>query len=82
MKTLGIDITTYPIPAHGAVGRLVEEGAVVVIPETGKVQGLNELGARIWMLSDGSLTVNEIVEGISGEYDAGRARVETDTAAF
>ncbi|MDX1435163.1 MAG: PqqD family protein [Anaerolineales bacterium] len=82
MNANDIDLAAVPRPETGAVGRLVEDGAVVVIPQTGKVQVLNEIGARIWSLADGTRTVNEIVEAIIAEYDAGRLQVEADTAAF
>ena len=65
-----IELAAYPVPSRQAVGRQLEGEAVVVLPEHGRVKVLNEVGARVWALADGSRTVAEIVEILAGEYAA------------
>lgn len=73
---------TYPIPQANAVGRIVDDKAVIVLPDRGKVKVLNEVGARIWALTDGSRSIAEIVDAICAEYAVERAQAESDTLAF
>lgn len=77
-----LDLDTRPAPNPTVVGRVVEGEAVLVLPERGEVKVLNEVGARIWELVDGSRTVREIVDTICAEYDVEVAQAESDTLAF
>ena len=77
-----IDLSTYPVPAPQAIGRVMEDEAVVVLADQGRVKVLNEVGARIWALADGSRTVHEIISTLSGEYAADRQAIEQDALAF
>ena len=72
----------YVVPDSRVIGRLIDEEAVLVLPEQGKVQVLNEVGARIWSLADGTRTVREIAAVICAEYEVDRAQAEADTLAF
>jgi hypothetical protein len=38
-------------------GRRLEHEAVVVLPDKGEVKVLNEVGAQIWALADGTRSV-------------------------
>lgn len=77
-------ITLDSHPAHQAStqGRLLDAEAVVVLPEKGEIKVLNEVGARIWALADGSRSVREIAILISTEYAVSSAEAEADTLAF
>ena len=77
-----IDLSAYPIPSAQAVGRQLDGEAVVVLPEQGRVKVLNEVGARVWILADGSRTVADIIEMLAGEYAADPATIERDVLAF
>ncbi len=70
------------IPNPEVVGRIVEGEAVLVSPEQGKVTVLNEVGATIWTLVDGTRKVREIAAAISLEYAADPAVIEADTLAL
>ncbi len=63
-------------------GRLLENEAVVVLPEKGQVKVLNEVGARIWSLADGGRSVRDIAAIISTEFAVTPAEAEADTLAF
>jgi hypothetical protein len=43
---------------------------------------VNESGAEIWQLCDGTHSVDEIVEGLALRYDAPRNRIEGDAREF
>lgn len=77
-----VSLETYPRPAVTARGRLLEREAVIVLPDKGEVKVLNEVGARIWALADGSRSVREIAAEISRQYDVSAAQAETDTLLF
>ena len=72
----------YPIPSPAAVGRQVDQEAVLVLTEQGQVKVLNELGARIWELSDGTRSVAQIADQICREYEVERGQAEADTLRF
>ena len=73
---------TYVIPASSAIGRTIDDEAVIVLPEQGQVKVLNEVGARIWALADGTRTVRDIVDTICTEYEVEPAQAEADTLDF
>lgn len=77
-----IERTAYPVPSEQAVGRQLDGEAVVVLPGQGRVKVLNEVGARVWELADGSRSVAEIIEILAGEYAADPAVIEQDVLAF
>ena len=56
--------------------------AVLMLPALGQLNVLNELGARVWDLADGSRSVGDIVSVVCEEYDVAREHAEADTLAF
>jgi hypothetical protein len=77
-----VSLESYPHPTATARGRLLEREAVIVLPDKGQVKVLNEVGARIWALADGSRSVREIAAEIARLYDVSPAQAETDTVLF
>lgn len=75
-------LDNYVVPNSNVIGCVADEEAVLILPEQGKVQVLNEVGARIWSLADGTRTVREIAAAICAEYDVNPAQAEADTLAF
>jgi hypothetical protein len=71
-------------PAHAAdvVGQLVQAEAVIVLPDSGEVKVLNEVGAAIWVLADGSRSVREIAAQLCQQYEVDPPRAEADALAF
>jgi hypothetical protein len=74
----------------GVVGNLIEEAisgktqsrVIIVLPETGKVIVLNEVGSRIWSLIDGKKTINEIASTIEMEYNHPSKNIHSDAIGF
>jgi len=77
-----LNLQAIPQKHPEIVGRFLENEAVLVMPLRGKVKVLNELGARIWDLMDGTRTVGEIIDAICQEYDAPIDTITTDTTEF
>lgn len=83
---IGLDST--PVPTDDVLGRTVRNQpddrleAVLVLPSRGRINVLNEIGARIWSLADGTRTVKEVATAICAEYDIDQATAEKDTLEF
>lgn len=83
-----LSLNAYPKPAQRVVGRLIQSEpdgqveAVLVLPDSGKVEVLNALGAKIWTLADGTRTVREIAEAIWTEYEVEMDVAERDVQEF
>ena len=60
-----VSLEDYPHPTAKARGRFLDREAVIVLPDRGEVKVLNEVGARIWALADGSRSVREIAAAIA-----------------
>jgi hypothetical protein len=48
---------------------VVDGQAVIVMADSGQVTVLNEVGTRIWQLSDGMRSLEEIIATIVDEYE-------------
>jgi hypothetical protein len=77
-----LTLNSCPAPAEHARSRQLEQEAVVVLPDKGEVKVLNEVGARIWTLADGSRTVRDIIAVLCAEFEAPPVAVEVDTLKF
>ena len=56
--------------------------AVVLDPHTGRYYGLNELGARIFELSQKPRSVDRIMNALLQEYDVAEDQLKTDVITF
>jgi len=63
-------------------GRVIEDEAVLVLPDSGQVLVLNQVGGRIWELADGTRTVAEIAKVIVDEYEVTEEQALADVQAF
>ena len=77
-----VNVQAYPVPIPSVQGRVLNNEAVVVLPEKGEVKVLNEVGALIWSLADGRHSIHEIAEIVATEYAVTLAEAESDTLAF
>lgn len=77
-----ISLENVPIQNPAVVGRIVSDEAVIVLPTKGQVKVLNEVGARIWSLIDGTRTVKEIVSIINTEFAVSEEEAKNDTRVF
>jgi hypothetical protein len=77
-----MSLDSVPVREHGIVGQVVDNEAVLVLPEKGEIKVLNEVGARIWELLDGMRSIREIAAALHAEYDVALAQAEGDTLDF
>ena len=77
---LSLDSVLTPNPM--VVGRIVNDEAVLVLPEIGEVKVLNEVGSRIWELTDGTLSINQISTLIFDEFEIDKSTAQKDTLEF
>ena len=77
-----VSLEAYPHPTAQARGRLLDREAVIVLPDKGEVKVLNEVGARIWALADGSRSVREIAAAVASRYAVSPVEAEADTIEF
>lgn len=77
-----LSLESYPVPAPGIVGQIVEHEAVLVFPARGEVKVLNEVAARIWSLADGSRSIRDIATALSLDYTVTLEQAEADTLSF
>ena len=64
------------------VWRLLDDGAVLVSPEIGKVRVLNEVGTTIWRLIDGRHSLGYIQQELVKKYNVSNERARADLHTF
>jgi hypothetical protein len=79
---IDLTLSSYPVPAEHVRCRRLEHEAVVVLPDKGEVKVLNDVGAQIWTLADGSRSVRDIAAALCNEYAISPATAEADTLKF
>jgi hypothetical protein len=75
-----MELTRYPAPHDQVATRIVDGSAVIVLADSGEVMVLNAVGTRIWQLTDGTRTAQEIVESIQREYAVAPEQARKDVA--
>ena len=74
--------TTIPVKSDLSVARVVNGEAVVVEPENGLVNVINQMGTSIWELINGKRTVREIADLVAGDFDVSCDQALADTIEF
>lgn len=67
------DVETHLLPDQSLL--LYEKSQGVAVP-------VNESGAQVWHLCDGSRSVDDIVEDLALRYDAPRRQIDGDAREF
>jgi hypothetical protein len=78
MKLLNL----YPQKSPQTASRVVGGEAVVVQPMASTINTFNEVGTRIWELSDGTHSVREIIQEIEEEFEVTPEIAQSDTTDF
>jgi hypothetical protein len=73
-----MELHERPRRVEDVVWRHGEDGVVVLNPNDGQYFSLDDVGGRIWDLSDGSRSVSEIADLLAVEYDAPAAEIGND----
>jgi len=77
-----ISLSAILTPNPNVVGHIVDDQAVVVVPEQGNVKVFNEVGTHIWGLVDGCRPVREIVDLVCQAFEVDAATAEQDALEF
>ena len=77
-----INLKSIPFPLPVVASRIMDGEAVLVHPGKGEVKVLNELGAEIWKLLDGTRSVRQIVDELIRAYAVERVDLERDVLQF
>ena len=64
-----ISTEMYPKHCEGVIYRDIEGEAVVLNLDNGFYYSLNQLGTEIWELSDGTVSIQEIIQRVCEEYE-------------
>ncbi len=75
-----IDKGHYLIKDSEVLFTSMGEDAVLLHVERGDYYSLNRVGARVWVLSDGSKTIADLAKEITGEFDISQEQAEKDIA--
>ncbi len=70
------------MPHPQTAGRVIDGEAVLMMADNSQIKVLNEVGSRIFELSDGEHTVSKIVDQIVAEYDVSSAEAREDVHTF
>ena len=73
---------TYPIRNKNVFAREEQLETVIVIPDRGKAEVVNELGGFIWSKITGGLSVDDIVQVICEEYPVDEEEARADAVLF
>lgn len=71
-----------PVTPAGIICRLTDDGAVLVSPEAGDLRVLNQVGAALWQLLDGSRDVAALQAELVRRYGIPAAQASADLEAF
>jgi hypothetical protein len=66
----------------GVLEAEVDGDRVLMHPDDFSYFGLSETGSAVWLLVDGTRSVDDIVASLSEEYDAGPDTIRADVLAF
>lgn len=77
-----VKLSHYVKKAPKSVSNVIDNEAVVIQPLMGKVNVLNEMGAFIWNLADGSHSLEAIIGLIRVEYSVSQEQATADALEF
>lgn len=71
-----------PIRSERILAQVTDGELVLLHLDQGEYFALNEVGARIWELCDGTTTMEAIVSVLAEEFEAPRELIEEDAQAL
>ncbi len=77
------NLQKIPIHHPNIVWQEVDDGVVIVTPTAGKVRALNQIGADIWRMIDGHLSLSDILQHLNNNHPSIPAQqLERDLDTF
>ncbi len=74
--------TTIPSKEKSILSHEIDDQVVLVLPLTGKVKVLNQVGAFIWDKIDGQTTLVELIKAVANTFDVEPQMAEQDVITF
>ena len=72
----------YVVRNKDMIWRMVGNEAFIIDKDGTKIHQLNRVGSEIWKISEGNLTVSQIVENICAYFEITAEEAEKDSAQF
>ena len=66
----------------GVLSTRIDDELVLLDDATAVYHGLDPVGARVWEYLDGEVTLREICDRLTAEFDVERSRCEDEVLAF
>jgi hypothetical protein len=79
---VAFDETARPKRAPATAWQTIDGETVLLDIDHKQLRGLNEVGARVWLLCDGARTSADIVRVITEEFSVDEATARADVTAF
>jgi hypothetical protein len=73
-----MDLQVRPTRRPQVLSQGVPDKLVLLTPDDGSYFALNDVGARVWELCDGTRSVRDIVATVADEFDAPITVIEVD----
>lgn len=70
----------YPRHSDQATWQEIGDEIIILDVDSGDYFGVEGVGARVWLLADGSRTAEAIAEHIAGEYEVDLAQARADVS--
>ena len=78
-----MDITQlFPKPHPQTAGRVIDNEAVLMMADSSEIKVLNPVGSRIFELANGVMSVSEIINTLSKEYEVAEETLTIDVIEF
>jgi hypothetical protein len=73
---------TKPLRAPSVAWQSIDGEAVLLRYQEKELLGLNDVGRRLWEMSDGRNSVDQMVEAVAAEYEVSLEAARADVASF
>lgn len=77
-----MNLNSSPTWHPQVAAQIVDDEAVIVLADAGEIVVLNAVGTRVWELSDGQHTIQQIVDAIADEFQVAPEQAREDVAEF
>ena len=72
----------YVVRNRDMVWRMVGNEAFIIDKDGTKIHQLNRVGSEIWKISEGNLTIRQIIENICNNFEIAEVQAKADTIQF
>lgn len=78
-----MDMNKYPCRREkGYIWRVVDGETIILTDNARKLHTLNDVAGEIWKLSDGTMTVDDIISKVIEEFEVDKETANRDVVEF